>query len=182
MSSTARVLILPGRNGSDEKHWQSVWEAHDPSMVRVQQSEWANPDRLSWENTLDAAIKSESSPVILVAHSLAVVLVAHWAQRDRGQVQGALLVSATDVERADYPPGTSGFTPIPLGRLPFRSLVVASDDDPRVTVERAAFFASAWGAEFHTPGAFGHLGSAAELGRWDYGAALLATLRMNGTR
>lgn len=45
MSSQPRVLILPGRGNSGEKHWQSVWEKRDPQLRRVQQREWDNPDR-----------------------------------------------------------------------------------------------------------------------------------------
>ncbi|MFT4246619.1 MAG: alpha/beta hydrolase [Pseudomonas sp.] len=177
MTSATRVLILPGRGDSGEKHWQSVWERNDPALLRVRQREWDNPDREEWVATLDTAIQAAGAPVILVAHSLAVAAVAHWASRHHGPVVGALLVSPTDVERADYPAGTTGFAPIPLQRLPFQSIVVASDDDPRVTPERAAFFAEAWGAQLHRPGAFGHLGTAADLGGWEYGARLLARLR-----
>ena len=179
MTTATRVLILPGRGDSGERHWQTVWERNDPSLLRVRQREWDTPDRDEWVATLDAAIRAAAAPVVLVAHSLAVSLVAHWAGRHRGQVRGALLVSPTDVERADYPPGTTGFAPIPLRRLPFDSIVVASDDDPRVTPERAEYFANAWGAELQRPGAFGHLGTASDLGEWEYGARLLARLRQD---
>lgn len=179
MSTSTRILILPGRGNSGEKHWQSVWERNDAALARVHQREWDNPDRDEWVATLDAAINAERTPAILVAHSLAVAAVAHWASRHRGPVAGALLVSPTDVERADYPPGTTGFAPIPLQRLPFPAIVVASEDDPRVTPERAAFFAQAWGAELQVAGAFGHLGTAADLGEWDYGARLLRRLRQD---
>ncbi|HBK46968.1 MAG TPA: hypothetical protein DDZ67_11160, partial [Xanthomonadaceae bacterium] len=56
MTSATRVLILPGRGDSGEKHWQSVWERNDPSLLRVRQREWDNPDREEWVATLDAAI------------------------------------------------------------------------------------------------------------------------------
>lgn len=177
MSSQPRVLILPGRGNSGEKHWQSVWEKRDPQLRRVQQREWDNPDRRAWVAALDEAINAAASPVLLVAHSLAVVTVAHWAATHRGPVAGALLVSPTDVERPDYPAGATGFAPIPRTRLPFPSILVASDDDPRVTLERAAFFARAWGARLERAGASGHLGTAADLGDWPYGASLLDELR-----
>ncbi|MCD9033298.1 alpha/beta hydrolase [Luteimonas sp. Y-2-2-4F] len=171
-----RVLILPGRGDSGPAHWQSAWERTDPALVRVRQAEWDDPHVDDWVATLDAAIQSDDTPAILVAHSLAVALVAHWAARHRGPVAGALLVAASDVERDDYRPGARGFAPIPLQRLPFESILVASDDDPRVTVERAAAFARAWGARLARPGAFGHLGSAEALGDWPYGQALLRQL------
>lgn len=177
MSTDFRTLILPGRGNSGEKHWQSVWERRDASLQRVLQREWETPDKDEWVATVDAAIRAEHSPVILVAHSLAVITVAHWSGRHHGPVAGALLVSPTDVERADYPAGTTGFAPIPRLQLPFPTIVVASDDDPRVTPDRAAFFAKAWGARLERPGAFGHLGTASDLGEWPFGTALLDELR-----
>lgn len=179
MSTSTRILLVPGRGNSGEKHWQTVWERNNPSYRRVLQREWHNPDCAEWVQALDAAINAERSPVILVAHSLAVATVAHWATRHHGPVVGALLVSPSDVERDDYPVGTTGFAPIPQQRLPFQSVVVASSDDPRVTLERAALLARAWGAQLHVPGAFGHLGTASDLGEWHYGAHLLARLQQS---
>jgi predicted alpha/beta hydrolase family esterase len=176
MRHQPRVLILPGRGDSGEEHWQSIWQRHNPDFLRVHQREWNNPEREEWVDALDAVIQAQQGPVILVAHSLAVITVAHWAATRRAPVAGALLVSPTDVERHDYPPGTRHFAPIPLATLPFPSIVVASDDDPRVTPERAAYFARHWGALLARPGAFGHLGTAARLGQWEYGQRLLGQL------
>lgn len=180
-----RVLILPGRGNSGPTHWQSVWEAADTSLVRVQQLEWDNPDRADWVASLDTAINADDTddtPVVLVAHSLSVLLVAHWATRHTGPVKAALLVAPSDVEREDYAKGTTGFAPIPLQPLPFKTIVVASDNDPRVTIERASAFANAWGAELKRAGAYGHLGSAANLGEWPFGKALLDELRAHASR
>ncbi|WP_437883838.1 RBBP9/YdeN family alpha/beta hydrolase [Pseudomonas sp. LRF_L74] len=180
--SEVRVLNLPGRGDSGDKHWQTFWERSHPDYRRVIQAEWDNPDIDEWVETLHVAIVAEDSPVVLVAHSLSVSQVAHWAARHafaadyRGQVKGALLVAPSDVEHPSYPPGARGFAPIPLLRLPFASIVVASTDDVRVSVERARLFAAAWGSRLDLPGAYGHLGSAAELGDWAYGKALLQTL------
>lgn len=174
--STTRVLILPGRGSSGPDHWQSHWQAAHPSYVRVEQREWDNPDRAEWVETLQAAIAASDVPVVLVAHSLSVGLVAHWAAKYQGPVKGALLVAPSDVEAPAYPPGTTGFAPIPLQRLPFASIVVASTDDPRVTLPRATQFADAWGARLEVAGAHGHLGSASLLGAWDYGHAFLREL------
>lgn len=171
-----RVLILPGRGNSGEKHWQSHWEASNPTFRRVQQQEWHNPDRDDWVEALQAVISEDDRPVVLVAHSLSVSLVTQWAARYQGPVKAALLVAPSDVEAADYPAGTRGFIPIPLQRLPFASIVVTSTDDPKVTLARAEQFANAWGARLEIAGAHGHMGAAAELGDWPFGAALLDEL------
>lgn len=170
--SDIRVLILPGRGGSGPDHWQSHWEAAYPDYIRVQQREWDNPTRDEWVETLQTAIAQSDAPTVLVAHSLSVSLVVHWAQKYGAQqpnVQGALLVAPSDVERWDYPVGTQGFAPIPLLQLPFKSIVIASEDDPRVTLERATDLAHAWGSKLELAGKLGHMGSASLLEKWPFG-------------
>jgi predicted alpha/beta hydrolase family esterase len=174
---TPEVLILPGRGNSGESHWQSHWERREPEFRRVLQREWDAPDRGEWVQALQAAIVANTRPKILVSHSLSCALVAHWAAAYAGSVTGALLVAPSDVERDDYPPGTTGFAPMPLNRLPFTTHVVLSSDDPRVTPARARQFADAWGAQVHDAGAHGHLGGAAGLGSWPPGFAILQRLR-----
>jgi hypothetical protein len=66
---------------------------------------------------------------------------------------------------------------MPLQRLPFRSIVVASTDDPYVTLERARAFAEAWGSRIVTVHGAGHINSASGLGHWPSGFALLQELR-----
>lgn len=55
--------------------------------------------------------------------------VAHWSatagKLTRSKVR-ALLVAPSDVEAPNYPKGTEGFRPMPLERLPFPTIVVAS--------------------------------------------------------
>lgn len=184
MNPDPRVLLIPGLYNSGPEHWQTRWEAEHPSFVRVEQRDWETPDRREWVETLQAAISSRPGSVVLVAHSLACCLVAHWAAApspSAGNVQGALLVAPSDVEAASYPPGTTGFAPMPLARLPFPSIVVASTDDPFITVERAERFAAAWGSRLEIPGALGHINSASGLGSWPWGFARLREL-MDGAR
>src|SRR4051812_20431874 len=100
-----RVLILPGLYDSGPQHWQSRWEAEHPGFVRVRQRDWETPDRAEWVATLAAAIEASPEPAVLVAHSLACCLVAHWAATHghESRVKSALLVAPSDVEAASYP-------------------------------------------------------------------------------
>jgi hypothetical protein len=66
---------------------------------------------------------------------------------------------------------------MPLHRLPFPSIVLASTDDPYVSVERARQFAEAWGSRFEVVGALGHINSASELGSWPVGWGFLEELQ-----
>ncbi|HXZ96894.1 MAG TPA: alpha/beta fold hydrolase [Burkholderiales bacterium] len=172
-----RVLLLPGRGNSGPDHWQTYWERAFPEFERVIQSEWETPDVRDWIENLHEAITRDSRPSILVAHSLACCLVAHWAAVHSGPIKGALLVAPSDVDAPAFPPGPIGFSPVPLQPLPFRSIVVASTDDERVSVERSRQFATAWQAEYVLLGKRGHIGSAAKLGAWPEGMELLNRLR-----
>ncbi|MDQ2766073.1 MAG: alpha/beta hydrolase, partial [Gemmatimonadota bacterium] len=87
-----------------------------------------------------------------------------------------LLVGPSDTEAASYPNGPTGWSPMPMARLPFPSIVVASTDDEYVTIERAQSFADAWGSLLVNIGAAGHINSASNLGEWPLGRELLAEL------
>jgi len=173
-----RTLILPGLHNSDPSHWQSRWEAGDETMERVIQDDWETPHCAEWVARLDQALEPTGPETLLVAHSAGCALVAHWAVgRSRGRVGGALLVAPSDPEAANFPSGPTGFAPMPLARLPFPSVVVASSNDPFVTIVRAQAFATAWGGEFVMIGEAGHINGASGLGDWPEGLALLRSLR-----
>jgi uncharacterized protein len=177
MHRLPRVLLLPGLYDSGPEHWQSHWEREHPDFRRVVQRDWETPDREEWVETLDRAIAAEPTPAVLVAHSLACSLVAHWAAAHSGPIQGALLVAPADVEAPGFPDGVTGFAPMPEGQLPFPAIVVASTDDEYVTVARAERFARLWEARLVVAGALGHINSASGLGSWPEGMALLEELR-----
>lgn len=167
------ILILPGWQNSGPEHWQTHWEAAFPNMRRVEQADWETPAYADWSRRLSEAVGQCRRPVLLVAHSLGTALVTRWAQAGKsGAVAGAFLVAATDMDRfaAENPRNPlRGFDPVPMQRLPFPSLVVASHDDERVTFERADAFAAAWGSRLVDAGSLGHMGSAAKLGLWPQG-------------
>ncbi|CAH2399808.1 alpha/beta hydrolase [Mesorhizobium escarrei] len=68
------------------------------------------------------------------------------------------------------------FAPMPLKRLPFPTLVVASPTDPRVTFDQATAFAAAWGADLADAGDLGHMGNETHLGLWPAGLLMLGRL------
>jgi predicted alpha/beta hydrolase family esterase len=175
------TFILPGLSNSGPEHWQSYWERDDPQCQRILQDEWEHPRCADWVTTLGRAVASAPSEVVFVAHSSACALVAHWAATAplelAARVRGALLVGPSDPEGPNYPAGPSGFAPMPLLALPFRSVVVASQDDAYVSVAQARAYAKAWGSTFVDVGAVGHINSASNLGAWPAGYALLNDLR-----
>ena len=176
MKPTA-ILILPGYADSEPDHWQSHWERADPACRRVVQDDWLAPRLPDWLATLDRYIRECDSPPVLVAHSLACALVAHWAMRASAPVKGALLVAPADVDSSLHTPDeVRGFSPIPLVPLPFRSIVVASTDDPFVTEARAETFARAWGSRLVMLANAAHINADAGYGPWPEGRKLLQDL------
>jgi len=173
----AAVLIVPGYGDSGPDHWQTLWQRRH-GYARVEQDDWLEPQCADWIAAIDRAVQAATSPVVFVAHSLGCAAVVHWAPLARsGQVAGALLVALADVESAAHTPDeVRCFAPLPLARLPFRSIVVASTNDPFMAAARARTFATAWGADFVDVGALGHVNADSGIGDWPAGHALLAAL------
>jgi len=177
---SAPVLIIPGLGGSGPDHWQSRWQSRLSDARRVEQADWDKPDRAGWIAQLDAAVASAARPPILVAHSLSCALVACWAANHARPVRAALLVAPADVDSdAHTPPEAHAFRPLPMTRLSFPAIVVASRDDPTVAFARATAMAKAWGAELVDIGDAGHINTSAGYGEWPEGERLLARLRQN---
>lgn len=180
-NESIRYLIVPGWQGSPDNHWQSHWQRSLPNSARVEQRDWLTPQRRDWVQALEQAIAAERSPVILIAHSLGCVTVAHWAAQASPallrRVRGALLVAPADVERPTCAPALRNFAPIPLHTLPFPSQVVSSDNDPAVSVPRALYLAKAWGAEAGLLSNAGHINVKSGHERWEQGFAYLYRLQ-----
>jgi predicted alpha/beta hydrolase family esterase/diadenosine tetraphosphate (Ap4A) HIT family hydrolase len=174
----ARVLILPGLGSSGPQHWQSLWQRLDPSYQRVEQADWQTPSCADWCERLQAALDTDPQATILVAHSLACSLVAHWASRTPTScVSAALLVAPADVECPRHTPDcVRNFAPLPRERLPFPSILVASQNDPYADFARCRELAGLWGARFVDAGMQGHLNADSNLGTWAEGRALLKEL------
>ena len=168
------VLTLAGLWNSGPQHWQTLWEGKHPEWVRVAHRDWNNPTCHEWVAELDAAIAACEGPPLLVAHSLGTMLIAQWARSgSQLKVAGAFMVCPSDVEAPSYPVDANGFAPIPMEKLPFPSVVVASNDDPFVTIERARELATAWGSRLVEIGAAGHVNGDAGFGEWPEGEKLL---------
>jgi len=184
MKTLASVLLVPGLFNSGPEHWQSLWRVKHPEYHRVQQEDWETPRCEDWIRKLHASILSiGDGPVALAGHSLACATIAHYAARHadcEGRVAAAFLVAPSDVEAPTYPPGSTGFNPMPLQKLPFRSVVVASTDDPYVTLERAEFFARSWGSRIIKIAHAGHINTASGHGAWPEGEEWLEQLRELG--
>ena len=172
-----RLLTVPGLYNSGPSHWQTLWEEQIPECHRIVQSDWSTPSCTDWVAQIDrfvtAGIVSET---VLLAHSLGCAAVAHWSLTFHRAIRGALLVAPSDVEAPTYPIGPKGFVTMTLDRLAFPSIVVASNDDPYVTVSRARYFAESWKSDFVDIGCAGHINAYSGFGVWEQGLKLVERL------
>jgi uncharacterized protein len=171
------VLMVPGIGNSDPEHWQSQWEKQDTSCLRVQQRDWDYPVRTEWCASLDAAATRAGPDVVIAAHSLGCLLVAHWAATTVTAIRGALRVAVPDPDGPRFPVEAAGFATVPDATLRFPSIVVASTNDPYGSMQFAEYCAKRWGSRFINIGAAGHINSSSDLGVWPRGLALLQELR-----
>jgi predicted alpha/beta hydrolase family esterase len=171
------ILIVAGLWNSGPQHWQTHWERKYSKWERVAHRDWNDPNRDEWVAELDAAIAACEGRPILVAHSLGCMLVAQWVQWARAgsplKIAGAFLVAPSDVEAPSYPVPVNGFAPIPMDRLPFPSMLVASTDDEYASVERSRAFAQAWGSKLVEIGNAGHINADTGYGPWPEGERML---------
>ena len=141
------VFILPGLGNSGEQHWQSQWQTLHPEWQRIMQDDWDTPHCADWVRRIDETLATvPAGTAVLVAHSSSCAAVAHLAQMTKNRIKGALLVAPSDPLGVAYPAGPKGFAPVPLVRLPFPSIVVASEDDEYIALEQARKYAEAWEA------------------------------------
>jgi len=171
-----QVLLLPGIGNSGPEHWQSIWEISNPGFRRVIQNNWDNPICSEWEAVLEQAVALSGPNTILVAHSLACLLVAHWASNTKQRIKAALLVAVPDPTGPTFPSEAIGFSAFPLKPLPFQSVLVASTNDPYGSLAHAKDSASAWRSQLVTLGNAGHINAASCLGDWQEGQHLLQCL------
>lgn len=173
-----QLLILPGLGNSGEKHWQTFWHKKFKNSIRLVQDNWDEPIREEWIKRLNEEVSKLQNPTIFVAHSLAVSLVLHWAETNSNKnIIGALLVAPADVDSPEYTPDSiRNFSPMPIYKLPFPSIVVASENDPYASFERKQYFAEKWGSDFVNVGKKGHINSDSDLKYWEEGQVILQQL------
>ncbi|MBB3261205.1 hypothetical protein F4827_006114 [Paraburkholderia bannensis] len=183
--SEPRVLVLPGYMNSGPGHWQTRWEGAHRGFQRLRMPDWMHPECDAWCAALEAALCAETGgagSVLLAAHSLGCLTVAHWAahhasEATRAKVAGALLVALPDPHGPEFPRDAHGFDPVPLAALPFASIVVASTDDPYGGVAFSQRCAQAWGSRWEDIGARGHINAQSGLADWPQGFAWLMSMK-----
>jgi predicted alpha/beta hydrolase family esterase len=171
------VFLLPGWQNSGEAHWQSRWEVLH-GFERLEQHDWMRPLRGDWISRLEDVLLGQSRAAVLVAHSLGCLLVAAWAGHSRNThlVKGALLVAPPDLDAVDTPPALWSWRPAPKQPLPFKTILLASHNDPFGSFGHAQRLAHQWGSTLVDCGQHGHINAESGLGDWPDGLAMVQSL------
>jgi predicted alpha/beta hydrolase family esterase len=170
-----RFVLIPGINGSDEDHWQSIWQAEwGLSATRIAPSSWDEPGLDDWCRAIDRAVdEARSGDVVLVAHSLGCLAAISWAARRLPTIRGVFLVAPPDPDGPNFPAVATTFTAVDPAPLAVPGLIVSSENDPYCSTDVGVRMADAWQLDRVGAGLVGHVNSASRLGRWDFGRALL---------
>ena len=185
--SEPTILIVPGLRDAVARHWQTLLEAR----LRAAATPVAGVLPMGREDLscsarvaeIERAAQAIEGPLVIVAHSGGCIMVAHWARQTRRAVRGALLATPPDFEKPmpeGYPTiaalRAGGWLPVPRARLPFRTIVAASRNDPLASFARVVGLANEWGAELDDLGYVGHLNPASGHGEWAGADSLIARL------
>ena len=185
--SEPTILIVPGLRDAVARHWQTLLEAR----LRAAGTPVAGVLPMGREDLscsarvaeIERAAQAIEGPLVIVAHSGGCIMVAHWARQTRRAVRGALLATPPDFEKPmpeGYPTiaalRAGGWLPVPRARLPFRTIVAASRNDPLASFARVVGLANEWGAELDDLGYVGHLNPASGYGEWAGADPLIARL------
>lgn len=139
----------------------------------MQQDDWISPTRNAWVKSITRTILAQEGLVVIAAHSLGCIATTHLPPQATERIQGALLVAPADPERRGV---LADFAPVPYQRLPYPSIVVASNNDPYCPVRTAGAYARAWGSEFVRLQNAGHINIDSGHGPWPLGLALVQSL------
>jgi uncharacterized protein len=167
------VLIVPGLRDHVDEHWQTLLAAQLPRVRTVPPMGREDLDCTAKVAAIEREAQAIEGPLIIVAHSGGVVMVAHWARQTTRPVLGALLAVPPDFEQAmpaGYPTldalRAGGWLPVPRAPLPFPSIVAGSRNDPLARFERIEELARDWGGRLVDLGSVGHLNPASGYGPW----------------
>lgn len=175
-AAEADILLVPGFTGAGPVHWLSRWQKGMKTARRVDLPNRDAPDLPAWTDTLVKAVNTSGRPVVLVAHSLGVLAVAHAAAQFReDRVAGAFMVAAPSAEWVLMQPDIDpAFAAVPDRPLPFTGMLVASRNDEACRFDHAEKIAGSWAVELVDAGDAGHINTASGHGPWPEGALRFA--------
>jgi len=170
LASRLDFVLVPGFKDSGPEHWQSYWQRRTPVFQRIIQRRWDEPDIEHWVDAIVRLLAAGGRPAVLIGHSLGALASACVAADGHERVAGLMLVAPAEPTRFEAEARVPGLS------LSVPTLIVASEDDPLMSLRRAEHWARVWGADLVDLGEAGHVNAEAGFGPWPHGLRLLAEL------
>ncbi|MEN9433748.1 MAG: hypothetical protein RLZZ422_1337 [Pseudomonadota bacterium] len=181
-----RILIVPGLYGSELQHWQTWIERKLPNTVRVEQKDWDNPVLSTWSKQIIDYIDQTRGRVWIIAHSFGCLASVQAAFHRSERIAGAMLVAPAEPNRFNVQGFVMGrpyinsantiASQLPKQPLPFPSAVVASTNDPWMTLDSVQTWANHWESLLINIGEAGHINVASGFGAWPQGLKIFKDL------
>ncbi|WP_084659895.1 RBBP9/YdeN family alpha/beta hydrolase [Vibrio sonorensis] len=173
----ATIILSPGYTNAGPEHWMTFIERKYQNIVRVEQKDWECPKREEWIAGLEHCISSIEGDIVLVGHSCGANVIAQWAEKhDSSRVKAALLVAPADIDAEKAISEIQVQRPMATQKLPFKSLIVCSDNDEHMSLSRSKETAEQWGSDIVVKKGASHFHTDAGYGDWPEGEAMIESL------
>ena len=167
------IVFVAGYGNSLGTHWQNAWCNVTTNSYWVEQSDWNDPECDDWVESLNDLLKTLHGPIVLVSHSLGGSTIVEWNKKYSANIVAAFMVAVPDVHSDYFPDAITGYQDLPITKLPFPSMLLASTDDPYASYERAEYFSKQWGSSLINVGSLGHVNVDSNIADWPEGYDLL---------
>ena len=164
------IVIVPGLHNSDERHWQSLWQAQLPNSKRIELDDWKTPNLEKWRAAIIKVLVGLNQPAVLVGHSFGALASASVAAEFPDKIAALFLVAPADPDKFSIA------QKLPQGSLNVVAKIIASSNDPWISDSKAAYWALQWGADFLRLNKLGHINNESNLGGWPDGVRELHQL------
>lgn len=174
LAPSTRVLIVPGLGDSGPSHWQTWLQRQYRDSARVIQRNWQEPDLSAWADCIKAALeKDRNSSWVAVAHSFGCLALAHHIHRSNSTGADHRIAHALMVAPAN--PKKFGLKSTDLGEqgLGVSSTLIASEDDPWMSLNEALDWGRRWGGRCLNLGAVGHINAESGFNVWPFARHLV---------
>ncbi|WP_370930898.1 RBBP9/YdeN family alpha/beta hydrolase [Bartonella sp. DGB1] len=116
----------------------------------------------NWQNKIIAAIESSTKPLVIIAYSLGITAFFLAATKSTKPIAGAFFVSPIQDDKIND-------IKLPTNKLPYPSVLIASNNAKNCSLEYAKSLASSWHSLFLDCGAAGDINALSGYGPWPEG-------------
>lgn len=166
-ASELDLILVSDPGGLSPDHWMSRWRGKLTTARLIEAPSVGVAPLLE-------VTASATRPILLVGHSLGAIAIARAGAFLKGtDVRGAFLVAPpADATLPTLPGGPWGLAP--KDKLPWKSVLIASQTDPWASMESSRALAGEWGSEFVDAGESGRIDDQSGHGPWPDGLLKLA--------